>query len=83
MGDIQAELEIFHHLALERIVTRIKKLQDEAEKKKRCPITKPIPLHLFAQLNKSSLKDIKLHATYSLAFAAFLRIREFIWSKSE
>ena len=35
MGDIQAEFEIFHHLALERIVTRIKKLQDEAERKKK------------------------------------------------
>ena len=83
MGATRTKLEIFHHLALERIVTGIKKLQGEAGRKERCPITRPILLRLLARLDKSSLEGATLHAAYSLAFATFLRRGKFIWSKSE
>lgn len=83
MGATRAELENFHHPAFERIVRGIRKLQGEAGRKERCPITRPILLRLLARLNKNSFEGATLHAAYSLAFAAFLRIREFTWSKAE
>ena len=82
MGATRAKLDL-HHPALGRIVTVIKKLQGEVGRRGRCPITRPILLRLLARLNKSSLEGATLHAAYSLAFAAFLRIGEFTWSESE
>ena len=83
MGATRAELEIFHHPALERIVMGMKRLHGEAGRKERCPITRPILLRLLARSDKTSLEGATLHAAYSLAFAAFLRIGEFTWSRSE
>lgn len=48
MGATRAELEIFHHPALERIVMGMKKLHGEAGRKERCPITRLILLRLLA-----------------------------------
>ncbi len=39
IGARRAELENFHHPALQQIVTGIIKLQGEAGKRERCPIT--------------------------------------------
>lgn len=83
MGATRAELEIFHHPASERILIGMKKLQGEVGRNERCPITRPILLRLLAQMDKTSLEGATLHAAYSLAFAAFLRVGEFTWSKSE
>ena len=83
MGATRGELKVFHHPALERIVIGMKKLQGEAGRKERCPITRPILLRLLAWLNKTSLEGATLHIAYFLAFAAFLRIGEFTWLKSE
>lgn len=47
MGVTQAELEVFYHLALKKIVTRINKLQDKTGRKKRYPIIRPILLRLL------------------------------------
>lgn len=83
MGATRAELEIVHHPALERIGIGMKKLQGDAGRKEGCPIIRPILLRLLSRLDKTSLEGATLHAAYSLAFAAFLRIGEFTWSKSE
>lgn len=80
IGATRAELEVFHHPSLERLVNGIKRLQGEAGRRERRPITRPILLQMLALLNQDTLHGATFHAAFSLAFAAFLRIGEFTHS---
>lgn len=83
IGATRAELEVFHHPSLERLVNGIKRLQGEAGRRERRPITRPILLQMLALLNQDTLHGATFQAAFSLAFAAFLRIGEFTHSAAE
>ena len=78
-----ADLEIFHHPLLERILAGIRRLRGEADTKERRPITRDVLLKVLTRFNTTTRYGIMLHAVFCLAFAGFLRIGEFTWSQED
>lgn len=81
IGATKNELEVFHHPTLERIIQVIRPLRGEPNVKERLPITRPILLKMLGLLDTTTRIGATLHAAFCLAFAGFLRIGEFTWSK--
>lgn len=75
------DLNIFYHFSIYRLITGIKKRQDEANKQEHLFITRNIFLQLFSLLDIMIKSYVIMHTAYCLAFAAFLRIGEFTYSK--
>lgn len=76
-------LEAFHHPLLQRVINGIRRLRGEADTKERRPITRDLLLQILRQFDQTTLVGATLHASFCLAFAAFLRVGEFTWSQSE
>ena len=81
-GASKAELDIFHHPQLERIVAAIRRLRPAAQPRERRPITRSILEEIVSTFDQNSLRGATLHAAFCLAFAAFLRIGEFTWEEN-
>lgn len=75
-----ADLDVFHHPSLQRIVNGIKRLQGQRETRERLPVTRKVLIDLISQLDQSTKIGATLHATFCLAFAAFLRCWEFTYT---
>lgn len=78
-----ADLDVFHHPSLQRIVNGIKRLQGERETRERLPVTRKVLIDLISQLDQSTKIGATLHAAFCLAFAAFLRCGEFTYTARE
>lgn len=77
MGTIKKELVVFYHPTLEQVVQVICRLWGEPKVKKRLSITRPVFLAMLATLDVQTQKDTTFHAIFCLAFAGFLKTREF------
>ena len=77
------DLDVFHHPSLQRIVNGIRRLQGERETRERLPITRKVLIDLISQLDQSTKIGATLHASFCLAFAAFLRCGEFTYTAQE
>lgn len=73
------DLSIFHHPAINRLVTGIKRRHGEANRRDRLPVTRDILLQLLKRLNGAIESHAIIHAAYCLAFAGFLRAGEFTY----
>ena len=77
------DLSVFHHPQLQRIIAGSRHLRDEANTKERRPITKDLLLQILSYFDKSTYTGATLYASFCLAFAAFLRVGEFTYSKRD
>lgn len=77
------DLGVFCHPVLQRIVAGIKLKNGDPETRERLPITRDILLRLLKPLDLANQAQATLHASYCLAFAAFLRAGEFTYTKTE
>lgn len=77
------EMEDFSHPTLQELVAGIKRLRGEAGTKERRPITRPLLFQIVGQFDQKTLEGATLHAAFTLAFAAFLRIGEFTWTAAD
>lgn len=66
-----------------RTVNGIRRLQGERETCERLPITRKVLIDLISQLDQSTRTGATLHASFCLAFAAFLRCGEFTYTGRE
>lgn len=71
------KLEVFHYPTLECIIQGICRLCREPKVKERLPITRFILLEVLALFDTTTHTGATFHAAFYLAFAGFLRIREF------
>lgn len=76
-------LDMFYSPQLERIVAGIRRLRGEVNTKERNPITKDVLLRLLPQFDRTTLHGATIQVSFCLAFAAFLRIGEFIYNKKD
>lgn len=83
IGTTKRKLEVFHHLTLERVIQGIRQLRGKPETKERLSITRSILLRILATLDVETLRGATFYAAFCLAFAGFLRIREFTWSEAD
>ncbi len=83
MWSTMEEIEVFSHPTLQRLIAGIKLLRGEAGTKERRPITRPLLFQIVGQFDQKTLEGATLHAAFTLAFAAFLRIREFTWTAAD
>ena len=74
---------MFHYPTLERIIQGICRLRREPKVKERLPITRFILLEVLALFDTTTHTETTFHAAFCLAFAGFLRIGEFTWSKAD
>ena len=75
--------DVFHHPLLKRVIDGIKRMRGEKDLLERRPITRDVLLSILATLDQSTLIGATLHASFCLAFAAFLRIGEFTWNSGD
>ena len=78
-----AELEVYSHPILQRIIAGLRRLYGEGDTCKRRPITRDILLKLISRFDQTTLEGANLYAAFCLAFAGFLRMGEFIYDKVE
>lgn len=78
-----ANLDVFHHPLLERIITGIRRLRGEPDTRERRPLTRPILLQILLKFDTSTQYGASTHAAFCVAFAGFMRIGEFTWSESD
>ena len=72
---------MFSHPTLFRTIAGIRHMNGKANTRERRPITRQVFLRILPLFDKTSLWGATMHASFCLAFAAFLRIGEFIWSR--
>ena len=72
-------LDIFQHLSVKKMLIGLRRLEGKGNKYKQLLITKNILLRLLAELDTTEELQAMVHAAYYLAFAGFLRIREFTY----
>lgn len=77
------DLNVFSHPVLQQIFAGIKRKNGNPETRERFPITRDILLRLLKPLDRANQAQATLHASYCLAFAAFLRAGEFTYTKTE
>lgn len=77
------DLDVFHHPLLQRVIAGIRRLRGEADIKERRPITRDLLLQILTRFDTSTLESATLHASFCLAFAAFLRVGEFTWTEAD
>ena len=74
-----SELDVYSHPVLHRIITGIRRFRGEGKMRKQQPITRDILFCLLLQFKTHTVKGANLHAAFCLAFAGFLRMREFTY----
>ena len=83
IGTTQDELKLFSHPTLFRTIAGIRRMNGEANTRERRPITRQVLLRILPLFDITSLWGATMHASFCLAFAAFLRIGEFTWSRAD
>ena len=78
-----AELEVYSHPILQRIIAGLRRLYGEGDTRERQPITRDILLKLISRFDQTTFEGANLHAAFCLAFAGFLRMGEFTYDKVE
>ena len=81
--DLGFEIEVFKNPQLDRVVRGIKRLLPETARRERTPITYDIQVKLLGSLDPAMPKGRLLQATFSLAFAAFLRSGELTYEAED
>ncbi len=77
------DLAVFHHPLLQRVINGVRRLRGEADTKERRPITRDLLLRVLSQFDTTTRQGATLHASFCLAFAAFLRVGEFTWTEAD
>ena len=77
----KAELEVYSHPMLQRIIVGLQKLYGEGDTREHRPITRDILLKLISRFDQTNFEGANLHAAFCLAFAGFLRMGEFTYDK--
>ena len=83
IGATQDELKMFSHPTLFRTIADIRRMNGEANIRERRSITRQVLLRILPLFDTTSLWGATMHASFCLAFAAFLRVGEFTWSRAE
>lgn len=81
--DLGIESSAFDHRRLERTIQGIKRNHNKPEKRDRTPLTRPFLCQILQTLDPTSYDDAVIRAAFTLAFAAFLRVGEFTYRKSD
>jgi hypothetical protein len=76
-------LRIFHSNVLQRIINEIKQVHEKSRSRERLLIVKLILMQLLETLDSSTLLDAILHSTFTLTFAALLRLDEITWIEED
>lgn len=79
----KAELEVYSHPMLQRIIAGLRRLYGQGDTRERRPITRDILLKLISRFDQTTLEGANLHAAFCLAFAGFLRMGELTYDKVE
>ena len=77
------DLSAFHSPDLERMIAGVRRLHGEAGTQERRPITKDLLLKMLPHIDRKTREGATIYAAFCLAFAAFLRVREFTYSPSD
>ena len=77
------ETEVFAHPLLKRICQGARRRMGEAGRRERRPITRDLLLRLLKRLDTNTLDGANMHAAFCLAFAGFLRVGEFTYTKAD
>ena len=77
--DLGIDCTAFTDPLLERTSQGIKRDHSEPARGTRTPLTGPHLLHMLHHLRRSDYDDFIIRAAFTLAFASFLRIGEFIY----
>lgn len=77
------DLSAFHSPQLKRVITGLRRMRGEAGTLERRPITKDLLLQMFPYFDCKTREGATLHASFCLAFAAFLRVGEFTYTAKD
>ena len=77
------ENEVFAHPLLQRICKGARRRQGQAGRRERRPITRDVLLKMLARLDTNTPDGANMHAAFCLAFAGFLRVGEFTYTKAD
>lgn len=83
ISTIHNELKMFSHLTLFHTIAGIRHMNGEANTRERHPITRQVLLCIFLLFDATSLWGATMHSSFYLAFAEFLQIDEFTWSRAD
>ena len=81
--DLGIECTVFSDQRLERTLQGIKRDHNEPDHRDRKPLTCPCLLQMLGLLGTENYEDVVIHAVFTLAFAAFLRVREFTYQQTD
>ena len=79
----EAELKVYSHPILQRIIKGFWRIYGEGVTRGRRPITRDILLKLISRFDQTTLEGANLHAGFCLAFTGFLRMGEFTYDRIE
>ena len=77
--DLGIECTVFSDPRLERTLQGIKRDHNEPDRQDRTLLTRPYLLQILGVLGTENYEDVVIHAAFTLAFAAFLRVGEFTY----
>jgi hypothetical protein len=83
MRHLDETLRIFHSNVLQRMINEIKRVHEESRSRERLSIVRLILMQLLEMLDSSTLLDAILHSTFTLTFAALLRLDEITWIEED
>jgi len=81
--DLRLECNAFADLRFERALQGIKRDPSEPDRRERTPPTRPHLRLILNRIGNSHYDDLVLHAAFTLAFAAFLRVGEFTYRQTD
>ena len=81
--DLGLECTAFRDPRLEKTLQGIKRDHNQPEPNPRTPLTRPYLLLMINTLSDVNHDDVVIRAAFTLAFAAFLRVCEFTYRKTD